>query len=75
MMARWEFTKDGLWQRDGGSATKYLKEPCLDPMTAKPWWQVCYVCGTSADLRPGRELIVRVTPYVRHKRCLPDPIV
>lgn len=55
--------------------TPYLQEPCLDPMTGKPWWQRCYVCGKSVDLRPGRDMVVRPYPYVRHKKCLPPPIV
>lgn len=67
-----EFEKPGMpYLVPGGLDQKYLRTPCLDPLTGRPWWQACYCCGKSVDLRPGRCLYVNIGGMVRHKKCLP----
>lgn len=51
----------------------YRLKPSLTA-DGKPWVQRCLYCPKVVNFLKG-DLYIRIGPYVRHKKCLPPPIV
>lgn len=54
----------------------YMLKPTLTA-DGKPWVQRCYICGKSVDFLKmswGSQWL-KVGNLVRHKKCLPPPLV